>query len=87
MKSFEIVRKNFRSHALTIRSLARDDPSFRELCEDYEEATTAVAFWQEPHRRSEERVIEYRHLVIELEAEIEAALAKRTPEVAHKANR
>ena len=56
--------------------LLRDDPSFKELCEDYEAAANALDFWQSPPCRSKMRANEYQDLVIELEAEIEAILRK-----------
>jgi hypothetical protein len=52
----------------------RNDPSFAELCEDYEEAATALKFWNSPARRSTQRSGEYRSLVGELAAEIAASL-------------
>ena len=76
MKRFENLNDHFRDCALTIRRLLRDDPTFGELCEDYEDAAVALDFWQSPPRRSEMLVSEYQKLVFELEAEIEANLRK-----------
>ncbi|MDX1424180.1 MAG: hypothetical protein R3322_13640 [Kiloniellales bacterium] len=50
------------------------DPSFRELCQDFEAAAAALDYWQAPSRRSAQRIKDYRDLVSELEMEIEAAL-------------
>ena len=52
----------------------RNDAAFRELCADYEDAATALAYWQSPPQCSEKRASDYRALVSELEMEIEAAL-------------
>ena len=52
----------------------REDPSFRELCADYEAAAAALEHWQSPPQRCEAKAGEYQDLLAELEAEIEAAL-------------
>ncbi len=65
--------------SLAFRRLLRDDPAFRELCDDYEDAAIALNFSLSPPGRSEKRAREYRSLVAELEAEIETALRKEKP--------
>lgn len=64
----------FPTQAGAIRSRMRVDPSFRELCQDFEAAAAALDYWQAPSRRSAQRIKDYRDLVSELEMEIEAAL-------------
>ena len=74
MKRFDHLNERFQGCAQTICRLMRNDPSFAELCEDYEEAATALKFWNSPPRRSKQQVGEYRNLASELAAEIEAIL-------------
>ena len=76
MKRFDKLNEHFSDCSPTIRRLLRDDPAFRELCDDYEDATSAMNFWLSPPGRSETRARGYRELVVELEAEIEATLRK-----------
>ena len=64
----------FSDHILALRRRMRDDPSFRELCTDYEEAVAALTYWLSPSHRSEKWAEDYRVLVSDLETEIEAAL-------------
>ena len=64
----------FSGQAGAIRSRMKVDPSFRELCQDFEAAAAALDYWQAPSRRSAQRIKDYRDLVSELEMEIEAAL-------------
>ena len=52
----------------------RNDESFRELCEDYEDAVAALTDWLSPKHHSEKMAKDYQDLVSELEAEIESAL-------------
>lgn len=59
-----------------ISQLLQDDPAFRELCMDFEDASIALRFWQSSPEQSDERVREYRILLFELEAEIETVLRK-----------
>ena len=74
MKQSEFLESHFPDYPLTIRCLLRDDPDFRELCDDYEDAANALHFLLSTQGRSARRAREYRVLVVELEAEIEAAL-------------
>lgn len=76
MKRYDFLESDFPDCSQTIRRLLRDDPDFTELCDDYEDAANALHFSLSPQGRSEKRASEYRVLVAELEAEIEAALRK-----------
>jgi len=76
VKRFDILNEHFPDCSLTIGRLLQDDLAFRELCEDYEDATIALNFWQASPEGSEQRVSGYRDLVVELEAEIAATLRK-----------
>ena len=87
VKRFNNLNKYFQTSALMVRRLMRDDPEFRELCEDYEEAAAAMEFWSSPGRRSKARAEEYRALVRELAAEIELDLRKQTPMAAAEAHK
>ncbi len=79
MTRSKFLESHFPDCSLTIHRLLRDDPEFRELCDDYEDAATALNFSLSPQGHSEKRAREYRVLVAELEAEIEAALRKEKP--------
>lgn len=85
MKRFSNLNEHFQASALTLHRLMRDNPAFRELCEDYEEAAAAIEFWSSPGQRSKARASEYRALAGELAAEIELALRKQIPMDAAKA--
>ena len=84
MKRFNNLNEHFQASALTAHRLMRADPSFRELCEDFEEATAALEFWNSPDWRSKARAGEYRTLVKELATEIELTLRKQNPTRAAK---
>ena len=79
MTRYDFLESHFSDCSLKIRRLLRDDPDFRELCDDYEDAANALQFSLSPQGRSEKRAREYRSLVAELEAEIETALRKEKP--------
>ncbi|MCZ6860962.1 MAG: hypothetical protein O7I42_11930 [Alphaproteobacteria bacterium] len=87
VRRFNNLNECFQTSALTVHRLMRDDPAFRELCEDYEEAAAAMEFWSSPGRRTKARAGEYRALVGELATEIELALRKQTPTTAAKVQR
>lgn len=70
-----VVNRAFPGHEAAIDRALRDDASFRELCEDYRECASALDRWQRldgdgPAARSRE----YRELLAELGAEVEAWL-------------
>lgn len=48
----------------------RRDSTFRNVCENYEEAARAAEYWRDAPTRSAERADEYGALVSELEEEI-----------------
>ena len=70
-----LVRR-FPEHELAIRRLYTRDPEFRAVCDDHEAVLRALEHWQSVGRSNMERVVEYRRLLEELEAE---ALAFLTP--------
>jgi hypothetical protein len=71
-----IARFPDRGHA--IETLARTDETFRSLCEDLDEAETALALWERSRAAIRiARCAEYRDLVRDLAAEIETALDVR----------
>jgi len=68
-----IARFPDRGHA--IEELARTDDSFMSLCEDFAAAQAALVHWERSSSAvSGARCTEYRELVRELAAEIEAEL-------------
>ena len=74
MKRSNHLAACFPNFSLAFRRLLRDDLAFRELCDDYKDATLALNFSLSPPGRSEKRAREYRGLIAELKAEIEATL-------------
>jgi hypothetical protein len=68
-----IARFPDRGHA--IEELAKADDSFMSLCEDFAEAQAALVHWERSSSPVREaRCAEYRELVRDLAAEIEAEL-------------
>jgi len=68
-----IARFPDRGHA--IEELALADEGFQSLCEDFAEAQAAIVHWEQSSSPVREaRCAEYRELVRELAAEIEAEL-------------
>ena len=62
-----------------IEEQARADESFRSLCEDLAAAQAALAHWERSASAVREaRCAEYRELVGDLVAELEAALNRKT---------
>jgi hypothetical protein len=68
------LARRFPQHAATIRALQARDPSFRSICEDYDEAQRALKHWQAAGQGTPERVAEYRQMLTELEVEALAIL-------------
>jgi hypothetical protein len=64
------VVSRFPRHELSIRRLYSRDATFREICEDYDEALRALRYWQSAATSSDPRIEQYRELVSELESEI-----------------
>lgn len=74
-QAISVAVARFPDRAPAIEVLARKDEDFRALCSDIAEAEAALAQWQ--HSSSplkEARCAEYRGLLRELEAELEATL-------------
>jgi len=76
---FDNLYERFEGRAEAIHRLMKTNPSFRELCEDYEEAAKALKFWSSPAHGSGRRADDYRTLVSELEAEIKSIMRKQKP--------
>ena len=68
------VVSRFPRHELAIRRLYSRDATFREICEDYDEALRALRYWQSAASSSDPRIEQYRELVNELEEEISNVL-------------
>jgi hypothetical protein len=61
--------RRFPDREFAIRRLHRSDPSFRSVCDDYEEAAAALHRWAGTKSEGAETV-DYRRLCADLEAEI-----------------
>ena len=72
------VSARFPQHEFEIHRLYAQDECFRSICSDYEEATSALSYWEKVAReggaKGNERSSEYRLIVCELEEEILEAL-------------
>jgi uncharacterized protein YdcH (DUF465 family) len=72
--AIEILARRFPQHASTIRRLQARDPSFRSICEDYNDVQRALEHWEAASPAAPERVAEYRQSLQELETEALTAL-------------
>ena len=70
MPQITALVSRFPRHELAIRRLYTCDATFREICEDYDEALRALRHWQSAASSSDPRIEQYRELVSELESEI-----------------
>lgn len=61
----------FPQHELSIRRLYRQDPAFRGICDDYEDAVSAAELWES---RGDARAADYHRLAQEVLVEIGAFL-------------
>ena len=73
----EAMIQRFPQHAAAMRRLEAEDPNFRAICDDYGEALRALDYWQTTASSSPQKVVEYRQVVTELEAEALALLDAR----------
>ena len=72
--------ERFPEAAGTLRRLARSDPDFREICEEYALAQTSLAqFEARPDASERPEVGDYRTVIAELENEIDRFLKKTGP--------
>ena len=69
MPQITALVSRFPRHELAIRRLYTCDATFREICEDYDEALRALRHWQSAASSSDPRIEQYRELVSELESE------------------
>jgi hypothetical protein len=67
--------QRFAMHGLTFRRLYKHDAEFRAACDDHQAAVAAMHHFAATSVTASNRVEEYRRLVKELEAEIEARLS------------
>jgi hypothetical protein len=65
----EALARRFPQHASKIRRLQARNPNFRSICDDYDDAQRALKHWEAAGQAAPERVVEYREIVAELEAE------------------
>lgn len=64
------VFNRFPEHELVIHRLCGQEPDFMGVCEDYEEAVTALRRWEEAGPGHVGRADEYRVILGEIEADI-----------------
>ena len=64
----------FPTHELAIHRLYAREPEFRGLCNDYEEAVSALRYWEARKKVDEGKVADFRRLAAEIEADIVAFL-------------
>ncbi len=70
----EHVYRKFPNHIDAIQTLLQKDATFEEVCADYEEICTWLAFQKEPTVLSTEEIEYARELVRDLENDISKAL-------------
>jgi hypothetical protein len=70
--SSDLLVSRFPRHEFAIRWLCVRDPEFRAVCDDYGEVRHALEHWLAADRP--ERIVEYRRMLEELEAEALAML-------------
>jgi hypothetical protein len=84
MKIAAIVGR-FPEQELAIRRICSRDPEFLGVCEDYDDAATALRHWQAAGEAYAGRADEYRHLLGEFEEEVLQGLAQNgMPVRSHK---
>ncbi len=67
------ISSSFPGHERLIDHGYRNDPTFRELCDDYVRCAAALKRWQRSHgEKSSPRSEEYSELLAELADEVEA---------------
>ena len=67
-------RAGFPQRELEIRRLCARDSTFSAICEDYQDAMSALRYWQSPGHTDLTKSEDYRQLAADLEAEIRATL-------------
>jgi hypothetical protein len=67
------VLSRFPRAELAIHRLYASDPTFRGICDDYEEAVVALCHWEHDETRAED----FRRLAAEIEVDIAALLEER----------
>jgi hypothetical protein len=74
MEDIRSVVARFPQRELDIRRRCVRDAQFRSVCADYEEAATALRYWEKGATEGDRKVEEYKNFLGELEAEILAQL-------------
>ena len=73
--------ERFPDAATTLRRLARSDPDFREICEEYALAQQSLAaFEARPDAAERPEIGDYRTVIAELEGEIDLILKGAGPD-------
>jgi hypothetical protein len=79
MPELSAVVRRFPMHELALNRLYARDADFRGLCDDHATALGAIRHWEARGPDFAARVEEYRQLLVEIEAEIEAAIVASEP--------
>ena len=70
MKNIRSIVARFPECELDIRRRCARDARFRAICADYEEAATALRYWQKVAKEGDQKVVDYANFLSELEVEI-----------------
>lgn len=63
--------ERFAEQRVQIEELIRENPDFKDICQDYGKCVEALSYWSKANKpESPERMAEYRELVSKLESEI-----------------
>jgi hypothetical protein len=74
LPTFAHLLARFPARELAIHRLHAREPEFRGLCNDYEEAVSALRYWETRKNVDEEKAGDFRRLAAEIEADIVAFL-------------
>ena len=78
MENIRSIVTRFPERELDIRRRCARDAHFRFICTDYEEAATALRYWESVAKEGDRKVEEYANLLSELEVEILGQLDRRS---------
>lgn len=74
MEEIRSIVSRYPQRELEIRRLCSRDAGFQSVCRDYDQATSALHFWQQAEPASGPKTEHYRDFLEELETEILAKL-------------
>lgn len=74
MENIGLLIARFPERELEIRRCYDRGVHFRAICADYEDASTALAYWKKFAKEDDRKLAEYASLLSELEVEILAQL-------------